>query len=84
MNPWKLSTFALAGALAFTLASTTFQTAQADPQPHMHAALSALKTARQQLEKASPDKGGHRVKALALVKDAIVEVEKGINFDNKR
>ena len=47
-------------------------------QPHMEAALSALEKARSELETAIPDKGGHRVKAIALVNDAIGEVRAGI------
>jgi hypothetical protein len=54
--------------------------ARAD-QPHMHAALDALKSARSELDKADPDKGGHRAKALELVRDAIAQVERGIEFD---
>lgn len=57
--------------------------ALAEPQPHMRAALNALENARAQLEKASADKGGHRVKAIALVNEAIEQVKKGIDFDNK-
>jgi len=52
-------------------------------QPHMQAALDALKTAREQLAKASEDKGGHRKKALEHVRKAIVEVEKGIAYDRR-
>ena len=48
----------------------------------MRAALGALETAKLQLEKATPDKGGHRVKAIALTNDAIAEVKLGIEFDN--
>lgn len=47
-------------------------------QPHMERAKLALESARNNLEKAKADKGGHRVKALDLVKDAISEVNKGI------
>lgn len=47
-------------------------------QPHMQNALTALENARDSLEKATSDKGGHRVKALGYVKDAIDEVKKGI------
>jgi hypothetical protein len=47
-------------------------------QPHMQNAKSALENAKDNLEKASTDKGGHRVKALDLVKEAIDEVKKGI------
>jgi hypothetical protein len=55
----------------------------AERQPHMQAALRALRNARQQLDSAEPDKGGHRVKAIQLVNDAIKEVEAGVRFDNK-
>src|SRR6185436_11086897 len=48
-------------------------------QPHMQAALAALESAKNNLERASADKGGHRGKALDLVKDAISEVKKGID-----
>lgn len=48
-------------------------------QPHMTAALAALESAKNNLERASADKGGHRAKALDLVKDAISEVKKGID-----
>jgi hypothetical protein len=53
-------------------------------QPHMRAALQALRNAQRDLEKATPDKGGHRAKALELVRDAIDEVEKGIAYDRRR
>lgn len=52
-------------------------------QPHMQAALDALRTAQRELHEAEADKGGHRVKAERLVHDAIDEVEKGINFDRR-
>ncbi len=47
-------------------------------QPHMHSALDYLRAARDQLEQASHDKGGHRVKAINLVDEAIREVKAGI------
>jgi len=53
--------------------------ARAD-QPHMDAALDALKSARRELDAATADKGGHRGNALRLVKQAIAEVEHGIEF----
>ena len=53
--------------------------ARAD-QPHMDAALDALKSARCELDAATADKGGHRGNALRLVKQAIAEVEHGIEF----
>lgn len=53
-------------------------------QPHMDAALDALKAARRELNAATADKGGHRAKAIDLVKEAISEVEKGIEWGKKR
>lgn len=50
-------------------------------QPHMQAALDALRLANKELELASADKGGHRARAIAHVREAIVEVERGIAFD---
>ena len=47
-------------------------------QPHMQSALTALENARDSLDKAEPDKGGHRAKAIDYVKGAIEEVKKGI------
>lgn len=53
--------------------------AGAPDQPHMQAALAALESAKNNLERATADKGGHRGKALDYVKDAISEVKKGID-----
>lgn len=69
---------------AFTLALGAFAgQAYAERQPHMRSALRNLEQALEQLQKASSDKGGHRVKAIGHVKDAIEETKKGIEFDNK-
>lgn len=57
--------------------------AKAQPQPHMRTALEHLRAARQSLEKAEPDKGGHRVKAIEMVNGAIREVEAGIAYANR-
>lgn len=47
-------------------------------QPHMQAALDALNSAKDNLDKAEADKGGHRASAIQLVNDAISEVRRGI------
>ena len=52
-------------------------------QPFMKAARGDLNTARSELQKATPDKGGHRVKAIGLVNSAIAEVNAGIAFDRR-
>jgi hypothetical protein len=52
-------------------------------EPHMAAALEHLRQAQQELEKASADKGGHRVKAIQLVQQAQNQVEQGIQYYNQ-
>ena len=52
-------------------------TAVAD-QPHMRAALDALRTARAELLAAEHNKMGHRAEALRLVNQAITEVQEGM------
>jgi hypothetical protein len=61
---------------------TTVSTALAD-QPKMHDALKALSTAEQKLLKGSHDKGGHRVKALKLVRKAKKQVKLAMKFDRQ-
>ncbi len=82
-NPWKLASGILALALGATLL-TGAREAENERQPHMRAAVGHLESALDQLQKATADKGGHRVQAIALTKSAIEEVRKGIAFDNKR
>jgi hypothetical protein len=59
-----------------------FREAQAQPgyQPNMEQALGSLHRARISLEVSSPDKGGHRVRALELVNQAIEQVRLGMYF----
>ncbi len=52
-------------------------------QPHMQSALDHLRDARSELQEASGDKGGHRVKAIDLVNQAIDEVQAGIRYDRR-
>lgn len=47
-------------------------------QPYMQGALQALRRARATLQGAATDKGGHRVKAIGLIDDAINQVKMGI------
>ena len=64
--------------MAITSALVIAPLAFAEKQPHMEHALKDLQNAKKQLEEADHDKGGHRVKAIALVKEAISETTKGI------
>ena len=84
-NIWKITTLVLAALLVVIVGrQIAVRTAAAEPQPHMQAALDFLGKAQAELEAASPDKGGHRVKAIALTKKAIVETKKGIAYDDRR
>ncbi|MGA7563550.1 MAG: hypothetical protein WBW55_10120 [Desulfobaccales bacterium] len=47
-------------------------------EPHMVNALRLLRDARTELVQATPNKAGHRERAIALVDRAIGQVEKGI------
>jgi len=49
-------------------------------QPHMDEAIAILQSARVELGKAEPNKGGHREKAIGLIDQAIGEVRAGIAF----
>ncbi len=62
------SAFVLAGGIA---------TAAFAAQPHMDRAISLLQEARSELEAASKNKGGHRVKAIDYINAAIKEVREG-------
>jgi hypothetical protein len=49
-------------------------------QPHMAESITLLQSARAELAAATPNKGGHREKGLALIDQAIGEVRAGIAF----
>ncbi|HUK48061.1 MAG TPA: hypothetical protein VLW06_10735 [Terriglobales bacterium] len=49
-------------------------------EPHMSAALGHLQQAKDELEKATPNKGGHREKAMQLVDQAIQQVQEGERY----
>jgi hypothetical protein len=49
-------------------------------QPHMSETLGLLQSARGELAAATPNKGGHRERALGLIDQAISEVRAGIAF----
>ena len=49
-------------------------------QGNMERALSALGAAMQSLQAATPNKGGHRERAMRLIEHAMGEVQAGIDF----
>jgi predicted nicotinamide N-methyase len=50
-------------------------------QPNMQEAKTHLQDALNNLQRATADKGGHRAKAIDLIREAIAEINKGIAFD---
>jgi len=67
--------------LGVFLTVTTFALPGRVDQPHMKAAFNDLKQARNFLNKATPDKGGHRAKAIELTVNAMTAVQQGIEWD---
>jgi hypothetical protein len=49
-------------------------------QPHMTASIGLLQSARAELGAATPNKGGHRERAMQLIDQAIGEVRAGMAF----
>ena len=49
-------------------------------QPHMSESIALLQSARGELQAATPNKGGHRERAMGLIDQAIGEVRAGIDF----
>ena len=67
----------------FTLLTAGIIAGAAPDQPYMQAARADLQTAKRELQRATPDKGGHRVKAMALTNQAIAQVNAGMAFDRR-
>jgi hypothetical protein len=56
-----------------------------EEQPHMEAALKSLREAREHLQQAEADKGGHRAAAIKATDEAIKHTEMGMKFaDNHK
>lgn len=85
-----------AGALLFALSLPTVAQKQdnvklqrvrmdkpMEKHPEIRAAIGHLREAKQNLEHAAHDFGGHRAKALEHVNQALEECEAALNFDRK-
>jgi 1,2-phenylacetyl-CoA epoxidase catalytic subunit len=69
------------GLFLLTLgAAINLSSVQAARQEHMEEALSHLRAARTELQRAEPNKEGHRERAMEAVNRAIAQVEEGIRF----
>ena len=67
----------LIGLSVYSLGRPAQNREMSEHEPHMSAALGHLQEARAELEKATPNKGGHRERAMKLVDDAIQQVQQG-------
>jgi hypothetical protein len=74
-----MKTLTASFVMAVAVLGMGLSSARAD-QPHMQAALDALRTARAELKMAEHNKGGHRERALEHVNAAIGQVESGMAF----
>lgn len=74
----RLARAALAAALVLGTGTAVFT---AERHPHIRAAMRALGNAERQLAQAAHDYGGHRAKALQLVKSAEQELREALAYD---
>jgi uncharacterized protein HemX len=72
-----LSAAALATAFALGAGTAAFT---AERHPQIHAAIRALRNAAGHLERAAHDYGGHRAKALELVRGAEAELQQALIY----
>jgi hypothetical protein len=73
-----MKTLTASFVMAVAVLGMSLNSARAD-QPHMRAALDALRTARAELKMAEHNKGGWRVVAITNVDKAIADVERGMS-----
>lgn len=78
----KKSVVALSAALVLGTALTCVAYAQQTRHPEMRAAMQHLNLAENNLQHAAHDFGGHREKALALIKQARDEIKAGMEYAN--
>jgi len=55
----------------------------ADRHPHIRSAIRELRDARKELDEGAKIFGGHRVKALKAVDDAVEQLQKAVDFADK-
>lgn len=75
------SVVALAG---LSMAASTAALAEGrERHPNLRRAINALRSARNDLEHADHDFGGHRVEAMGSIDRAIEQLEVALRFDNR-
>ena len=71
----------LTGLSFYTLGVHAQNQRMGNKEPHMSAAYGHLQQAQGELEKAASNKGGHRQRAMELVRQAMQEVRQGEQYD---
>ena len=66
---------------ANALSATPAATPAAEPHPEIREALGALRRAKEHMEHAAHDFGGHRVEAIEATNQAIKQLELCLKFD---
>jgi len=71
----------LAGAVATAGLTLAAATAQAEPHPEIRRAIAALERARDYMQHAAHDFGGHRVDALRDCDAALRQLHEALKYD---
>jgi hypothetical protein len=77
---WSQKVWVRSLGLAVVVATSMAAGYAIGAQPHMDAAIGLLRNARAELGAATPNKGGHRAKAIGLIDQAIEQVRAGMAF----
>ncbi len=64
-------------------AQSTTTATPAEPHPEIHEAIASLRHAKEHLEHAAHDFGGHRVEAIRATDEAIRQLEECLKYDRK-
>lgn len=78
--------FAICSALVVAAGLSVFSFVHAQTrrmeihEPHMSAAYGHLEQAKSELERATPNKGGHRERAMQAVDQAMQEIQEGEQY----
>lgn len=67
-------------ALVFGLSALAWT---AEQHPHIRVTLRDLQHAERQLQQAAHDYGGHRIKAMELIRQAQAELREGLTYDRQ-
>lgn len=79
-NPWVTVAVILVVGFVLGLSTSALTAEKGERHPQIHAAARALRQAANHLERAAHVYGGHRAKALELVKQAEQELKEALEY----